>query len=158
VGHTDISLASSKGVDAFALNLGSDSWQPDRVADAFQAAQNSGTDFKLFFSFDMTSLPCSSSNDAGTIRNLISKYGSHPNQLLYDGKPFVSTFSGEGCNFGQGNLNDAWAYTLNVAPVYFVPSFFVDSSTLSTLPVIDGAFPVSRTTSYPKRSDVIVTL
>jgi glucan endo-1,3-alpha-glucosidase len=141
----DISLASSKGVDAFALNVGSDSWQPDRVADAFQAAQNSGTEFKLFFSFDMTSLPCSSSEDASTIRNFVSNYSSHPHQLLYDGKPFVSTFSGEECNFGQGTLNDAWAYSLSSTPVYFVPSFFIDFSTLGSLSVIDGAFAVSWT-------------
>jgi hypothetical protein len=31
----DISLAQSGSIDAFALNVGSDSWQPDRVADAY---------------------------------------------------------------------------------------------------------------------------
>ena len=30
----DIALAYSKGIDAFALNVGSDSWQKARVADA----------------------------------------------------------------------------------------------------------------------------
>jgi glucan endo-1,3-alpha-glucosidase len=40
--------------DAFALNVGSDSWQPDRVSSAFAAAKASGTGFKLFLSFDMS--------------------------------------------------------------------------------------------------------
>lgn len=30
----DINLAHANGIDAFALNIGSDSWQPDRVKDA----------------------------------------------------------------------------------------------------------------------------
>lgn len=31
---SDIALAKASGIDAFALNVGTDSWQPDRVADA----------------------------------------------------------------------------------------------------------------------------
>jgi glucan endo-1,3-alpha-glucosidase len=30
----DVNLAHSAGIDAFALNIGSDSWQPQKVADA----------------------------------------------------------------------------------------------------------------------------
>lgn len=41
-------LAASYGIDAFALNVGSDSWQPARVADAYTAAAATG--FKLFMS------------------------------------------------------------------------------------------------------------
>lgn len=51
---TDIALASSAGIDAFALNVGTDPWQPDRVKDAYDAAAESGTGFKVFMSFDMT--------------------------------------------------------------------------------------------------------
>lgn len=39
--------------DGFALNVGRDDWQPARVADAYQAARDSGRNFKLFLSFDM---------------------------------------------------------------------------------------------------------
>lgn len=49
----DITLAHQYGIDAFALNVGPDSWQPARVADAYAAAKQSGTGFKLFFSLDM---------------------------------------------------------------------------------------------------------
>ena len=40
------------GIDGFALNVGINDWEPQRVADAYTAA--SGTSFKLFLSFDMT--------------------------------------------------------------------------------------------------------
>ena len=53
----DIALASSAGIDAFALNVGSDPWQPDRVKDAYDAAAECGTGFKMFMSFDMTCVP-----------------------------------------------------------------------------------------------------
>ncbi|KAF5317903.1 hypothetical protein D9758_017798 [Tetrapyrgos nigripes] len=43
----DISLASEHNIDGFALNIGTDPWQPDRVADAHQAALQSGLDFIL---------------------------------------------------------------------------------------------------------------
>ena len=50
----DINLAHNHGIDAFALNIGTDSWESDQVANAYEAAKNSGTGFKLFISFDMT--------------------------------------------------------------------------------------------------------
>ena len=40
--------------DAFALNVGREDWQRDRVADCYEAAQQLQTDFKLLLSFDMT--------------------------------------------------------------------------------------------------------
>jgi glucan endo-1,3-alpha-glucosidase len=43
----DIRLASANGIDGFMLNIGTDSWQPARVADAYTAAANSGTGFKV---------------------------------------------------------------------------------------------------------------
>lgn len=42
----DIRLASASGIDGFALNLGPDYWQPDRIRDAYNAAAASGTGFK----------------------------------------------------------------------------------------------------------------
>ena len=40
--------------DAFALNVGREDWQRARVVDAYAAAQQLQTGFKLFLSFDMT--------------------------------------------------------------------------------------------------------
>ncbi|KAL0951577.1 hypothetical protein HGRIS_008259 [Hohenbuehelia grisea] len=138
----DIALAHSKGIDGFALNAGRDDWQPARVADAYTAAANSGTGFKLFLSLDMTSLGCSNSGDAGVLRNYVTSYASHPNQLLYDGRVLVSTFSGEGCTFGTGNTNTGWQNTIkNGLPgVFFLPSFFIDPATFGSYPVVDGFF------------------
>ena len=49
----DIYLAHEAGIDAFALNIGTDPWQTTQVASAYAAAESSGTGFKLFISFDM---------------------------------------------------------------------------------------------------------
>ena len=40
--------------DGFALNVGLEDWQVDRVHDCYNAAQSIGLPFKLFISFDMT--------------------------------------------------------------------------------------------------------
>ena len=40
--------------DGFALNVGLEDWQVDRVNDCFNAAQRTCLPFKLFISFDMT--------------------------------------------------------------------------------------------------------
>lgn len=92
----------------------------------------------------MTSLSCTSSDDAAALRDYITKYASHPNQLLYNDKVFVSTFSGESCKFGQSTVDDGWNYALKTGlpDVYFVPSFFVDPTTFSQYNVLDGAFGV----------------
>lgn len=52
----DINEAKGAGIDGFILNLGSDSWQPDRVRDAYEQAQSLG--FKMALSFDMEVLGC----------------------------------------------------------------------------------------------------
>jgi glucan endo-1,3-alpha-glucosidase len=139
----DISLASSRGIDGFVLNVGSDYWQRSRVNDAYSAAQNSGTDFKLCLSFDMTSLPCQNAEDAASLKQYVSDYSTHAHQLFYDNKIFVSTFSGEHCLFGMGNLNDAWSSVVRSGPpVFFAPAFFVDPTTFSSITVMDGALNV----------------
>lgn len=142
---SDIRLAASKGIDAFALNIGVDSWQPQQVANAYAAAQSVSSSFKLFISFDMTSLPCSSSGDGDYVRGYIARYANHPNQLRVDGRPFVSTFAGQTCTFGTGSgVNAAWAGVVKGGGVnaYFVPSFFVDPATFGGLSVMDGAYQV----------------
>lgn len=39
--------------DGFALNVGLEDWQVDRVHDCYNAAQSTRLPFKLFISFDM---------------------------------------------------------------------------------------------------------
>jgi glucan endo-1,3-alpha-glucosidase len=40
------------------LFRGSDWWQPARIADAYQAAQELGAGFKMFLSIDMAAISC----------------------------------------------------------------------------------------------------
>ncbi|KAI0327727.1 glycoside hydrolase [Cubamyces sp. BRFM 1775] len=163
---TDIALAASKGIDAFALNVGGDSWEPAQVANAYAAAgqynanrtapagstsnstnsTSSAAPFKLFLSFDMSSIPCSSASDAQRLQTYIKMYANNTSQMTYNGRTLVSTFAGEACTFGtNGGLNQAWTNALkpgdaSLPSVWFVPSFFVDPKTFQNLTVIDGAF------------------
>ncbi|KAH8823890.1 glycoside hydrolase family 71 protein [Flagelloscypha sp. PMI_526] len=145
----DIVLAASKGIDAFALNVGRDPSQFDRIHDAYSAALESGSNFKLFLSLDMTSLDCSDESHMEPIHRFVFPCANHPSQLLYQGKPLVSTFSGERCTFGQGDPNAGWLATLknpsfvhdfDYADVYFIPSFFVSPRDFDRFTVIDGMF------------------
>ncbi|KIJ64072.1 glycoside hydrolase family 71 protein [Hydnomerulius pinastri MD-312] len=151
---SDISLASSKGIDGFALNIGSDPWQHARVADAYSAALK--TTFKLFLSFDMTSFPCSKPEDAAVLQKYIQDYASHPNQLSSSGKVLVSTFGGEHCTFGSKNVDEGWTSVVRKVGLpleHFIPSFFIDPVGLSSLSVIDGAF--NWRASWPAGNDDI---
>jgi len=154
----DIIQAHDAGIDGFSLNMGVDEWQPARVAEAYAAAAKSGLNFKLFISLDMTSLPCSSAQDAQVLRNIVRPYLSHPNQLLYNSRPVVSTFSGQSCTFGQGTPAEGWQIEFisnpNLGSVHFIPSFFVDPNSFTDFSkVMDGDFfwnggwPTKLTTS-----------
>ncbi|KAF8895521.1 glycoside hydrolase family 71 protein [Infundibulicybe gibba] len=148
----DIALAHASGIDGFALNTGRDAHEPDRIADAYEAARQSGLDFKLFLSLDMASRPCASPADAQTLRALVSKYIDHPNQFRYNDRAFVSTFAGETCQFGQGSVPEGWKSQFARNPeldgkIYFVPSFFIDPAKfVDFADVMDGDFNV--TTSF----------
>jgi glucan endo-1,3-alpha-glucosidase len=135
-------LASSKGIDAFALDLGKDAWESSKVADAFAAAI--GTNFKLFIMFDMASLPCDKAEDGNFLRQLINAYYKHSNQLTYHGKPVVGTFGGQTCRFGTDHMDDGWNNVMkaNMRPVHFIPSFFIEPPMYEGLRSPDGAFAV----------------
>ncbi|KAF9049586.1 hypothetical protein BDZ89DRAFT_1057464 [Hymenopellis radicata] len=154
----DVTLAHASGIDGFALNVGSDDFQKAQVSNAYEAASQSGLDFKLFFSLDMTALACASADDAQALRSWVQTYMSHPNQFIYGNKAFVSTFSGESCTFGQSSVTEGWKTQFVQHPdlsnnVFFVPSFFVDPATFSTFKDVmhgdfnwNSAWPVELTT------------
>jgi len=87
--------------DAIALNIGGDDWQKNQVDLAYQAAQNSGTGLKLFYSFDLTEMSC----NLDDLVARVNKYVNHPNQFKINGKPMISSYSGD-ClgNSGWANL------------------------------------------------------
>ncbi|CUA67565.1 hypothetical protein RSOLAG22IIIB_07439 [Rhizoctonia solani] len=106
---SDITLASSKAIDAFTMNVGSNDWQPARVLDAYNAAQKVAPNFKLSVSLDMNSLACATAADGQyIIDKFITPVKSHPNRYLYNGKVFLSTFAGQWCTFGQGSASAGW--------------------------------------------------
>ncbi|RPD53744.1 glycoside hydrolase [Lentinus tigrinus ALCF2SS1-7] len=142
----DISLAQANAIDGFALNIGTDDYTPQQVENAFLAAEQLSSSFKLFLSFDMTSYHCAALTDADPLRNLTLQYATRPNQFQVDGQAFVSAFSGETCTFGQGDVAGGWrvGYTQHpdiAGKIHFVPSFFVDPATFSQYAgVLDGDF------------------
>ncbi len=158
-GTPDIVLAASKGIDAFALNIGSDAWESSQIANAYAAASkyngnttNAAAPFRLFFSFDMGSLPCSTASHASTLQSYIRTYANSTSTFKYNARMLVSTFAGESCRFGASTLNQGWTDAIKptkpptngpLPAVWFVPSFFVDPATFRNLSVIDGAFHVS---------------
>lgn len=137
-------MAQNASIDGFALNMGSDSWQSSQIASAFAAAEQLGTGFKLFISFDMTALDGSSAASAANLQTFVTQYSGHPNQFKYDGASFVSTFSGENSNFGAGSAAAGWMQNFiqplenSGHPVYFVPALFLDPATVAAFPGLKG--------------------
>jgi len=88
-GFHSVSQISSS--DAMALNIGSASWQRTQIQNAYDAAQQLGTGFKLFYSFDFTEMPCALDD----IVARVNQFANHPNQFKYNGKVFISSFAGD---------------------------------------------------------------
>ncbi|KAG9221281.1 hypothetical protein CCMSSC00406_0008884 [Pleurotus cornucopiae] len=133
--------------DGFVLNIGSEDWQKDRVADCFQATEAPGSSsFKLFFSFDMSVIPCETQGDMQHLLEYIKRWGNHPSMYRRNGKVVVSTFSGENSLFGFGDMETAWNFVKKsveeIVPICFMPSFFIDPARYDRLHFMDGAFNV----------------
>ena len=84
-----IKRAKSVGIDGFALDVGIDYWQPNRVTTALAATADI-ENFTMFISFDMASLPFNTS-----ILSTFHFAANHPNYYRVNGRPFFSTFGGE---------------------------------------------------------------
>ncbi|TFK21952.1 glycoside hydrolase [Coprinopsis marcescibilis] len=144
----DLKLAASYLLDGFVLNVGREEWQRDRVADCFKAAAQlpSTTPFKIFFSFDMSSIPGNTASDIELIKSYYRPHATNPRMMTYPAtdKVIISTFAGENCTFGQGSMENGWAYfkrELNtIAPIYFIPSFFINPVRYGGVTAMDGAF------------------
>ncbi|TCD69383.1 hypothetical protein EIP91_007730 [Steccherinum ochraceum] len=165
----DIQLASEHGFDGFALNVGKEDWQFDRVGDAFEAAEQLShtlkREFTMFMSFDMASIPSASRSDISHIQRYVSAFARHPCCLQYEGGVVVSTFAGEGSffGFGEGNLDEAWGWVKQELrrsigkEIHFIPSFFINPTRYPTLRCLDGYFhwnggwPIHLTSTSPRR-------
>lgn len=100
----EIDLAKRYGIDGFALNCGE--WKKlnakgeiedtpyVRSADGlYEAAKSTGPDFKLFFSPDFAGRMIRLLTDVN-LGDMVTRYREHPNQFYYNGKQFLSGYSG----------------------------------------------------------------
>ncbi|KAF9031789.1 WSC-domain-containing protein [Hymenopellis radicata] len=94
--RADIAQIGAKGVDAIALNIGSDSWQPNQIQMAYEAA--SETNMKMFISFDYTAFDCSSASASIALFNQFKGYSS---QFYYNGRPMLSSYAGSCMSSGE---------------------------------------------------------
>lgn len=108
----DMVQAKELGIDAFALNIGTDSFTDDQLSYAYESAANN--DMKVFISFDFNWF--SPTSDAAKVGAMIAKYSQEPGQLLVDGKAFVSSFSGDG-------LDVSTVKSAAGVDVFFAPNF-----------------------------------
>lgn len=131
----DMIRAKALGIDAFALNIGTDDYTDAQLGYAYESAANN--DMNVFISFDFNWY--SPSAGAAAVGAMIAKYGSLAAQLKYDGKVFASSFSGDG-------LDVAAMRAAAGVDVFFVPNFHVGQSDFST---IDGAFNWIVSSSLP---------
>ena len=87
----DMVVAKKAGIDAFALNIGTDGWAQTQLVYAYASAAKNG--MSVFISFDFNRFDPSQALD---MANVLGTFITLPAQLKVDGKPFVSTFSGDG--------------------------------------------------------------
>lgn len=124
----DMQLAKAKGITGFALNIGVDPYSQDQLDLAYAAAEQVG-EFDLFISFDFNWYSIS---DTSGVATMMGRYVNKPAQLLVDGKPFVSSFIGDGFNWATVAQNLG-------REIYAVP-FYQPSTSNANDPGVQGLF------------------
>ena len=117
--------AKAYGIDAFAIDIATDSFTDTQLGYAYTSAANNG--MKVFLSFDFNFWSTSSGTQVG---QKIAQYASQSAQLMVDGKVFVSTFVGDGVDVSA--IRSAAGI-----PIYFAPNFHPSYGT--SLAAVDGA-------------------
>ncbi|CAI7587307.1 unnamed protein product [Penicillium glandicola] len=120
----DMKRAKDAGIDAFALNIGTDSYSDTQLDYAYQSAADNG--MKVFISFDFNWWQTSQGSEVGT---KVAQYADLPAQLKVDGKVFVSSFAGDGVDV------DAIRSAAG-CDIFFAPNFQPGQGDFSN---IDGA-------------------
>jgi glucan endo-1,3-alpha-glucosidase len=122
----EIQEAQAAGIDGFALNVGAwndtESYYKRRVAMMYDAAEQLGTGFKLFFSVDF--------GDPTNILQMIEMYASRPASFRYQSNTVLSAYGWNNVP-SQGWPGVDWTNIVNQLkqdgyPVFFVPFFFSD--------------------------------
>jgi hypothetical protein len=147
----EILSAQQHGVDGLALNCGAWNAKPEsayyktRALAIYEAAQQLGTDFKLFLSADYAA-----ALSLEETRDIVETFRNHPNQFRHQGKPVLSTWDG-----GQKQADFIKNEFQGDRAIVFVPCFLprrnVDNPGESELdqffkdyPYIDGYLDASR--------------
>lgn len=104
--------AKAAGIDAFALNIGTDSFTNTQLGFAYESAHSNG--MSVFISFDFNWY--STSNTSG-IADTIGTYAGYPAQLLIDTKVFVSSFAGDGLDLASVQID------LTTHTIFWAPNF-----------------------------------
>lgn len=123
----DMNLAMSKGITGFALNIGTDPYTQQQLDYAYAAAAQVG--FNVFISFDFNWYNLA---DVASVVTLLSRYKSQPAQLLVENKMFVSTFIGDGFDWGS-------AASQAGVELYAVP-YWQPSATYADDQALEGLF------------------
>ncbi|KAM7212852.1 Glycosyl hydrolase family 71 domain containing protein [Rhypophila decipiens] len=90
--QNDMSLAQAAHIDGFVLNMArNESTNGASVANAFAAANNLGSNFKLLFSFDYAG---NGLWDKADVISAINTYAPNPAYYRRGSQPLVSTFEG----------------------------------------------------------------
>ena len=106
--------AKAAGIEAFALNIGTDSWTGQQLDLAYESAANNN--MNVFISFDFNWYSTSMTPQIGA---MIKTYGAKPAQLKVDGKVFVSSFLGDG--FDLDTVASASGFSRD--DLFFAPNF-----------------------------------
>ncbi|KDQ10474.1 glycoside hydrolase family 71 protein [Botryobasidium botryosum FD-172 SS1] len=123
---SDMQRAKAIGIDAFALNIGTDPYTDQQLDLAYQSAADNG--LKVFISFDFNWYHDNS--DGTRVGQKIAQYANRPAQLRVDNKVFASSFAGDALDV------NAMRNAVGQA-VFFVPNFHVGQANFNNL---DGAF------------------
>lgn len=124
----EITDAKASGIDAFALNIGKDSYTNTQLGYAYAAAAAAGN-FKMFISFDFAyySLP----SDANLIVQTINTYASSPAQFKVEGRPLVTTFIGD---------NQDWSTVKSMTNIFLAPNW-ADPTFVASNSLVEGGYP-----------------
>ncbi|KAJ7065686.1 glycoside hydrolase family 71 protein [Mycena amicta] len=109
---SDMRLAKSVGIDAFALNIGTDPYTDTQLSYAYESANNNN--MKVFIPFDFNWWHTNQGADVG---RKIAQYAGRPAQLFVNGKVFASSFAGDGVDVGA--LRSAAGRSVYWAPNYY---------------------------------------
>lgn len=120
-------VAKAHAIDGFALNIGVDPYTEEQLDLAYAAAE--AVDFDVFISFDFNWFHIS---DVDKVSTIFKRYMDKPKQYKVDGKPFVSTFIGDGFDWGA-------VETQVGKPIYSVP-FYEPTPQNAELPSVSGLF------------------